>query len=468
LPSGVQIFSLLRANPNLLTLIADLTGSAPRLARQLSARVDLLDAMLTPDFFEPLPDAEALGHEFASRLVDARDLEGMLDVCRRWAHGRQFQAGLQVLLGLSSAAQVLGALTAIAETVLEALLPTAERWLVGQHGSVPAAASSSWAWASSAPRAHHRLRPRPRLRLRRARGCGLRRPPPPARPTYYARLGQRLVSAISARTAEGQLYEIDTRLRPSGNVGPVAASLANFARYQAETAQIWEQQALTRARVVAGDRGLANRVTDVVLATLARPRDPGPLAAAVRAMRERIFREHGAKAGGAWNLKHARGGLVEVEFAAQYLVLANAHAEPRLLVTSTTAALEPPATPDSCPRATPAACATPSPSTRASPACCARHSTAASSPPRRRRASSKRWRAPRRWPSRARSRPPTSRRWRPASLPRRPACGTSSTGSARPERATMGIQRRCRSPKATPPPASTCTPTAACASAPPP
>jgi glutamate-ammonia-ligase adenylyltransferase len=81
-------------------------------------------------------------------------------------------------------------------------------------------------------------------------------------------------------------------------------------------------------------------VTDVVLATLARPRDPGPLAAAVRAMRERIFREHGAKAGGAWNLKHARGGLVEVEFAAQYLVLANAHREPRLLVTSTTAALE--------------------------------------------------------------------------------------------------------------------------------
>jgi glutamate-ammonia-ligase adenylyltransferase len=71
----VQIFSLLRANPNLLTLITDLTGSAPRLARQLSARVDLLDAMLTPDFFEPLPDADALGHEFASRLVDARDLE---------------------------------------------------------------------------------------------------------------------------------------------------------------------------------------------------------------------------------------------------------------------------------------------------------------------------------------------------------------------------------------------------------
>ena len=98
----MQIFSLLRENPRLLTLLIDLTGVAPRLARQLSHQDDLLDAMLTPDFFERLPERDALKAELASRLVDVRDLQDMLDACRRWAHGRQFQAGLHVLLGLSS------------------------------------------------------------------------------------------------------------------------------------------------------------------------------------------------------------------------------------------------------------------------------------------------------------------------------------------------------------------------------
>ena len=162
------------------------------------------------------------------------------------------------------------------------------------------------------------------------------RPLPAA--TYYARLGQRLVSAITAKTAEGELYEIDTRLRPSGNIGPVAASLASFVRYQLETAQTWELQALTRARVVAGDPDLAAKVEAASREALARPRDREELAKAVRAMRERIFKEHGSA--NPWNLKHARGGIVELEFTAQYLILAHAADEPRLLATSTVAALE--------------------------------------------------------------------------------------------------------------------------------
>ena len=99
------------------------------------------------------------------------------------------------------------------------------------------------------------------------------RPLPAA--TYYARLGQRLVSALTAKTAEGQLYEIDMRLRPSGNAGPVATTLDNFTRYHADSAQTWEQQALTRARVVAGDAGLAPRVEDAIWAQ-SRPAARGP------------------------------------------------------------------------------------------------------------------------------------------------------------------------------------------------
>jgi glutamate-ammonia-ligase adenylyltransferase len=152
-------------------------------------------------------------------------------------------------------------------------------------------------------------------------------------PTYYARLGQRLIRALTAPTAEGPLYEIDTRLRPSGNVGPVACSLANFERYQLNVAQTWEHQALTRARVVAGDPELGARAAAIVRTALTQPRDPVQLARDVAAMRARIFREHGDH--DPWNLKHARGGLVEAEFLAQFLQLRFAPDHPELLTTST-------------------------------------------------------------------------------------------------------------------------------------
>lgn len=334
LPAGVQLFSLFRANPRLLELLTGLMGSAPRLARHLSGNVDLFDAMLQPDFFERLPDREALTHELSSKLVDARDLEDMLDLCRRWAHGRQFQAGLQALLGLASGGAAARMLASIAEVIIAALLPAAQAWLVRQHGSVPGGAFAVLALGKLGA---HELTVGSDLDLvfvydapADASSNGAR-PLPVA--TYYARLGQRLVSALTAKTAEGQLYEIDMRLRPSGNVGPVATTLHNFRQYHAETAQTWEQQALTRARVIAGDTELAHRVEDAIWANLARPRAVGPLREAVRAMRERIFKEHGSAE--PWNLKHARGGIVEIEFALQYLKLLHAHAEPRLRTTVT-------------------------------------------------------------------------------------------------------------------------------------
>ena len=149
--------------------------------------------------------------------------------------------------------------------------------------------------------------------------------------TYYARLGQRLVSNLAANTAEGQLYEIDTRLRPSGNVGPVATSLASFTSYHAAAAQIWEQQALTRARVVAGDTALGARVEDGIWENLARPRAAAELGPAIAAMRERVFKEHGSA--DPWNLKHAPGGMVELEFTVQYLKLLHSAGQPRLRAT---------------------------------------------------------------------------------------------------------------------------------------
>ncbi|MCB2054050.1 MAG: bifunctional [glutamine synthetase] adenylyltransferase/[glutamine synthetase]-adenylyl-L-tyrosine phosphorylase [Geminicoccaceae bacterium] len=338
LPAGVQLFSLMRANPRLLVLLFDLMGAAPPLAQNLSNHIDLFDAMLAPDFFEPLPDAEILRAEFDTKLVDARNLEDRLDICRRWAHGRQFQAGLHVLLGLTDAERASAAHTVMAEVVVAALLPEAARWLAEQHGSI---AGGTFAVIGMGKLGSRELTTNSDLDLvfifdapADARSDGER---PLAAQTYYARLGQRLVSAIAARTAEGRLYEIDTRLRPSGNVGPVACALDNFRVYQAQTAQTWERQALTRARVIAGDGSLAEAIEKVILDALARERGPDRLADEIRRMRERIFKEHGSDE--PWNLKHGRGGLVDIEFAAQYLQLRHLPRYPELRTTSTRAML---------------------------------------------------------------------------------------------------------------------------------
>ena len=329
LPAGVQFFSLIRANPNLLALLADLMGAAPRLAEVMAANVALFDAMLAPDFFEPLPDVEALEAELGRLRRDARHLEALLDLCRRWAQGRQFQAGLHVLLGFADATSASRALTGIAEIVLRTLLPEAHQWLEDQHGRVPGGSFSVIGMGKLGSR---ELSLGSDLDLvfvydapEDAQSDGERAL---SATTYYARLGQRLVSAISAQTAEGRLYEIDTRLRPSGNVGPVATSLMSFQKYHESTAQVWERQSLTRARVVAGDAGLGARVTAAIDDVLARPMDPRTLEAEVRAMRFRIYKEHGSD--NPWNVKHCRGGLVELEFVVQFLVLRHGPAHPAL------------------------------------------------------------------------------------------------------------------------------------------
>jgi glutamate-ammonia-ligase adenylyltransferase len=334
LPAGVQLFSLFRANPRLLGLVADLMGAAPRLASHLSRHVSLFEAMLAPDFFEPLPDGAALAGELERALRRTRDFQDVLDAARRWAQAREFQIGLHVLLGLVDGDAASGHLTDVAERVIQALLPRAEEWLSAQHGRL---AGGAFAVLGLGKLGSRELAIGSDLDLifvydapDDARSDGAR--PLPAA-TYYARLGQRLVSALSAPTPEGRLYEIDTRLRPSGNLGPVACSVENFERYQLETAHTWEHQALTRARAIAGDPALVDRVEAVIRRTLLIPREPEALAREVPAMRARIFREHGSE--DPWNLKHVRGGLVELEFLAQFLKLRFAPEHPDLLTTGT-------------------------------------------------------------------------------------------------------------------------------------
>jgi len=155
--------------------------------------------------------------------------------------------------------------------------------------------------------------------------------------SYYARLSQRMIGAITAPTGEGRLYEVDMRLRPSGASGPIASSLAGFARYQRESAWTWEHMALTRARPVAGEATLQARIADVIRSVLSSKRDPERLLVDVADMRRRIAGENPRPS--VWDLKNRRGGLIDLEFIVQYLMLREAASSPQLLCSGTEQAL---------------------------------------------------------------------------------------------------------------------------------
>jgi [glutamine synthetase] adenylyltransferase / [glutamine synthetase]-adenylyl-L-tyrosine phosphorylase len=155
---------------------------------------------------------------------------------------------------------------------------------------------------------------------------------------YFARLTQRLISAFTTRTNYGVLYDVDMRLRPSGRAGPVASRIDSFADYQEHEAWTWEHMALTRARVISASPAFRWKIQDVIRSVLTRPRDPSGTASDVADMRKAIALEKGED--DIWDLKQAAGGLVDIDFIAQYLQLVHASAKPEILSVSTLQVLD--------------------------------------------------------------------------------------------------------------------------------
>jgi glutamate-ammonia-ligase adenylyltransferase len=340
LPSGVQLFSLLRANPSLLRLVADIMGSAPRLARIMSRRRRVLDAVLDPGFFGSLPDANALARIIDAEIDATGDYQEALDRARVVGTEQAFLIGVRVLSGTITAAQAGGAYAALAEHLVDTLQRQVERELVAQSGHVEGGAACVVAMGKLGGREMTAASDLDLIlvydfdpAVTQSNG-----PRPLAPSQYYARLTQRLISALSSPTAEGLLYEVDMRLRPSGQKGPVATQLSSFEHYQEHDAWTWEHMALTRARVISGPDALRDQVVDAIRRTLVRPRDRAKLVADVRDMRERIAKEKGTT--DIWELKQVRGGLVDIEFIAQFLQLAHAHDHPEVLDQNTIGALK--------------------------------------------------------------------------------------------------------------------------------
>jgi len=339
LPAGVQLFSLFHANPELLELLAEIMGSAPRLAAYLSGNPSLLDAVLTEGFEDALPSRDALAAELDELLKQARDFEDVLEISRRFANDNKFRVGLQTLRARIDVDAQGEALADIADTLIARLYREVSSDFARIHGALPGGEMAVIAMGKLGGRA---LAENSDLDLvfvydapdMEARSDGEK---PLGASLYYLRLGQRLLSALSAPTSEGKLYEVDMRLRPSGNSGPLAASFAAFRQYHAEAAWTWEQMALTRARLIAGDQPLRARLDEDIHNVLIRQRDAERLLTDVDDMRQRLHRARPAAS--IWDVKDRRGGLIDVEFTAQYLQLRHAHDRPEILSVSTVAAL---------------------------------------------------------------------------------------------------------------------------------
>ncbi|MGD9535862.1 MAG: bifunctional [glutamine synthetase] adenylyltransferase/[glutamine synthetase]-adenylyl-L-tyrosine phosphorylase [Alphaproteobacteria bacterium] len=335
LPSGVQLFSLFYSNPELLDQVADVMGSAPRLAEQLSRRPSLLEGVLTGDYDTPLPGRDAMIGELEQLLRNVQDFQDTLDAVRRFVHDRQFQVGVQLLRSRVDGDTATANLSDLADTALLVLLPRVEAEFRRAHGRVPGGGFAVIALGKLGSR---ELTFESDLDLvfvyDTPRGLdavsdGER---PLAASQYYARLGQRLVGALTALTPEGRLFEVDTRLRPSGNAGPFSSEIGAFLRYHMESAWTFEHMALTRARLLAAPRALARRLEDGIRAVLSRERDPDRLVIDVAEMRHRIDAERHTD--NPWRLKYCRGGQLDLEFIAQYLQLREASRHPEVLALS--------------------------------------------------------------------------------------------------------------------------------------
>jgi glutamate-ammonia-ligase adenylyltransferase len=339
LPAGVQLFSLFLRNGMLLDLVAEIMGAGPRLAEQLARRPALLDAVLSDGFFGSPPSRADLVGELDALLAPARHYEEVLDLVRRWVGDRKFQIGVQLSRGRLDGETSGGAFADVAETAIASLLPYVAGALAKSHGNVPGGALVVLGLGKLGSREMTVTSDLDLILIYDAPEAveASTGPRPLAVSTYYARLCHRLINALTVMTPEGNLYEVDMRLRPSGTKGPVATSLAAFRRYHDESAWTWEQMALTRARVVAGPEALGETVMALVREVLTQPRDHDRLVVDVAEMRQRMAEQH--RNPPPWDVKHRRGGLIDIEFIAQYLQLRDAAAQPKVLHQNTGAAL---------------------------------------------------------------------------------------------------------------------------------
>ena len=335
-----ELFSILAESEPLRRLFTAMLGSAPRLAEAIVLRPHLLDVFVDVRALSETQTLRNVESRIAQRIAVAHSREEALDLLRDAGREEWFLAGAR-FLGRDMDAATLGtAYTAVAQASLRVALGITRKAFAAEHGEVR---GSRLAVIAMGRLGSSEMTSTSDLDLiviydmpKGVSGSDGRRPLDPV--LYFSRLTHRLITAISALTSHGRLYEIDMRLRPSGGKGPVALPLQAFIDYQQGEAETWEHLALTRARPVAGDAALCRQLGTAIKRILSRQRDAGRLARDVRSMRQLLASEKGDD--DVADLKNMKGGLVDIDFCAQFLVLAHAARQGALLAGSVEATLE--------------------------------------------------------------------------------------------------------------------------------
>ncbi|TIY02991.1 MAG: bifunctional [glutamine synthetase] adenylyltransferase/[glutamine synthetase]-adenylyl-L-tyrosine phosphorylase, partial [Mesorhizobium sp.] len=296
-------------------------GAAPRLAAIITRRPHVFDGLLDPALLTELPDRAYLSGRLAAFLEDDRAYEDVLDRLRIFASEQKFLIGVRLLAGSIDPTRAGRAFSDLADLTIDAALQAVIAEFALRHGRI---AGGTVALLGMGKLGSRELTAGSDVDLillydhdTDAEESDGDKPLAPSH--YYSRMTQRLISAVSAPTAEGVLYELDLRLRPSGNKGPVATHVDAFKKYQRKDAWTWEHMALSRARAIGGDQALCTEAEAEVAAVLALPRDSAKVIAEASEMRTMIEKEKPPR--DLWDIKLIPGGLIDLEFIAQVAVI---------------------------------------------------------------------------------------------------------------------------------------------------
>jgi glutamate-ammonia-ligase adenylyltransferase len=299
-----------------------------------------LDGLIDPRFFGAMPDQRELSARLAATLAEAHSYEEFLDRLRLFGQESLFLIGTRILSGTVSAPQASVAFADVAEGIVNTLHGLVTDQFATKHGRIKEQETAILAMGKLGSR---EMTASSDLDLILIYDFDHEHPDSDgARPLhgaqYFARLTQRLISAFTTRTNYGVLYDVDMRLRPSGRAGPLASRLDSFAYYQDREAWTWEHMALTRARVISASPPFRRKIEQIIRDVLTRPRERDVIASDVAEMRRAIAIEKGED--DIWDLKYAKGGMVDIEFIAQFLQLVHAAEHPEILSVKTLAVLD--------------------------------------------------------------------------------------------------------------------------------
>lgn len=324
-------YSMLAGNPEAVRLLVALFGSSPFLSALVIRQPDLLDVIVAGTDLSMEKPREEMEEEVRGLLVSSPSLEDELMVLRRYRNGEVLRLGLGDLIGAKELPVINAELSKLADVLLEAC------WRIGMREAARGEEPPEGAFAIVA--------------MGKAGGEEMNYSSdldlifiydgPETSREYYTRVAQRMITVLTSPTAEGVLYRIDMRLRPSGQAGPLVTTLEAFERYHREDAMVWEQQAMTKARWVCGDEAFRPKVEGVIEGlTYGRPLTVAGLNEILR-VRERMAEEIGKEDGGRhYDIKAGPGGQVDIEFGVQLLQLAHGHGKLELRGPSTMKTLE--------------------------------------------------------------------------------------------------------------------------------